>query len=61
MDNKKNTLYSEDQTILTCSICACRYPTTRRKLTNEFEPAPVCSERCLGLLRRQEKDSLIHH
>jgi len=63
MDNKKHTLYSDDQTVLACSICACRYPETRRKLTNELHPEPVCSERCMGLLRKQEKaqEELLQH
>lgn len=44
-------LYHETQQVLTCAVCACRYPSTRRRLPGESViPLLVCSDRCRGLL-----------
>jgi hypothetical protein len=44
-------LYHENQDVLTCAVCACRYPATRRALPGEsVMKMLVCGERCRSLL-----------
>ena len=44
-------LYHDNQQVLTCAVCACRYPATRRRLPGESVfPLLVCGDRCRSLL-----------
>jgi hypothetical protein len=52
-DAANDGLYSTTQVVLTCSICACRYPATRRRLAREHQTLPVCSERCFAVFQRR--------
>ncbi len=47
----ESELYHDTQQVLTCAVCACRYPATRRRLPGErVIPLLVCGERCHSLL-----------
>jgi len=46
----ESELYNDNQHILTCTVCACRYPATRRRLAGEVVPMHVCSDRCRAFL-----------
>ena len=46
MPDVESELYRDDQRVLTCAVCACRYPATRRRLAGELEALPVCTDRC---------------
>lgn len=45
----ESELYRDTQSVLTCAVCACRYPATRR-IGGERAEEPVCSERCRTVL-----------
>ncbi len=59
MTDVESDLYRENQRVLTCQVCACRYPATRRRLGGEVERVPVCTDRCRTLLvaRAAEADA----
>ncbi|MBA3685420.1 MAG: hypothetical protein H0W72_09290 [Planctomycetes bacterium] len=50
MSDSESELYHDDQQVLTCRVCACRYPATRRRLAGEIERVSVCTDRCRTLL-----------
>ncbi len=59
MDDITSELYHENQRVLTCEVCACRYPATRRRLAGEVVLVPVCTDRCRTILevRAAEADA----
>ncbi len=57
MADVDSELYHEDQQVLTCQVCACRYPATRRRLIGEVVSVPVCTDRCRSILEARAAEA----